>query len=246
MRISWLSTLIAISLTGLACSTKLPTHRWIDHNQAMRTITERDNRVHTVESRCRLLLRSGDGQSVQLSGVLLARVPSHLRLRAYKLSQPVLDITLTPNGLWLFAAGGANNHTEDAFSELTADRMTQAWALATAGMDDDDWFVDGEQDGSTLRLRKKLNDQDSVLIAEIDKSTLTVRRYRLEDGAGQERMHLSLERYRYFSPSNVVWPTRIVSRSAEGSFTLLLDDVEFNGDLVPIAFQPPKRAKKLP
>ncbi len=230
-------------LMPVGCATPLPTHTWVDHATAMETLSRRSDHVKTVSSTCRVLLTNEDGRSTQLSGAMAARPPDELRLRAWKLSQPVLDLTLTPSGLWLFRAKRAEETGEDAFTTLSADRMRAGWTLAMGGFSDPGWAPLDDTGGRTFRTRRT-GDGGLAVIATIERRTLTSRQIELIDDDGQTRLTLSLGEYRLVD--GIPWPTRLTFRAERGTITVLLDDVELNVDLPARAFTPPRRAIKQP
>ena len=236
-----IATLLMILPFG--CAAPLPTHPWVDHATAMATLARRSDRIKTVSSSCRVLLADQDGHTTQLAGALAARPPRELRLRAWKLSQPVLDLTLTPAGLWLFQASRAKEGGEDSAAALTADRMRSGWALAMGGFGDSGWAPLDDPGGPTFRAQR--TDEDGLTaIATIERRTLTPRRIELFDDDGRVRMTLSQDDYRLVD--GIPWPTRLTFHAERGTITVILDDVKLNVDLPARAFTPPRRAVKQP
>lgn len=231
-------------LGGSGCVTTLPTYPRSDGDHALRILAARSRSVETLESSCRLLLARADGDEIQLSGAIAARMPDYLRLRAWKISQPVFDLTLTPDGLWVFEAGNPQDSSNPVFGDLTARRLTEAWSLATNRIDEEGWSITGETDATRFHLVKSVEGPGVSVIADVDRRTLTIRQYRLIDDAGAVRVTLTLDKYR--QAGGVVWPAKIVARSAEGTVTVLLDDLEINTDLPANVFRPPARAARIP
>jgi hypothetical protein len=81
--------------------------------------------------------------------------------------------------------------------------------------------------------------------SDVDRATLTPRRYRMLDPAGRERFTLALEEYQQFD-GGVAFPTRFTASSDEGGIFVALHDVEMNQPPSPDAFTPPRRAERQP
>jgi len=239
---SWLVALMP-GLIAAGCTRPLPQYPHLDAAAAMRLMTERSQRVKTLASPCRLILTRNDGQSVQLDGALAAQPPDHLRLRAWKVSQPVFDLTLRPDGLWLYVADASDAALGATWNDITADRVAGAWAVLTTGFDADDWRVVADNK-DTLHLSASEGPSHGRMECEVSRPALTLRRCDVGDPEGAPRMTLRSDRYR--SVNGFVWPARICFDSPRGSITVLLDDPLFNDELPLRAFQPPARAVKKP
>lgn len=236
------SMLVAIQI---GCAERLPTYPWVDDSRAARLLAERSTRMQTLASPCRVILAETNSGSTQLDGAIVARTPGFLRLRAWKFSQPVLDITLTPEGLWLFTAQDIEHpdHRPSAFAGLTAEQLRRAWSLVTGEAPLDGWTWEDDASSDALAIRQQWDSGGSI-DCTIDRHTLALRRCTVTRSADAAPLTLTLDRYRAIQ--QVVVPTRVIMHSGHGTITLLLDDVAVNEDLLQAAFDPPRRASKQP
>jgi hypothetical protein len=242
-----------------ACHAPLPEYAWRDAETAVRQMSERAAQVHTVESGVRLMLTSKEGESVTLDGAIVAAPPDHFRLRAWKMGHAVFDFTLTPDGAWLKAEESpwdAGRAPPPGFRSVKPRVIADAWAMFAGGMFDPG-APDGRQaevidnGGPWFTLRRTIKDSGALdqtgvltVACEIDRRTLTARRYRIIDSSGVERATLSLEEYRDFG--GVVFPTRLGASGPDGTVLILLDSPEFNLPTAPDAFVPPPGAARQP
>jgi hypothetical protein len=169
--------------------------------------------------------------------------PDYLRVRGWKFGDPVLDLTLTPGGVWLFTSDRARSRTPATKREGMAEQFSRAWSLLNGGL-----LREGNlslrESGRYLIIRRATRRQPQIE-AELDRDTLVVRRYRLFDEQGRQRMALSLEKYQIFG-GGVVWPLVMRAVSNEGAITIELRQPLFNVPIADAAFVPPRRAEKLP
>lgn len=236
------SLFIVLSASALAlggCGPRLPVHPWRGHDLALRTIVHRAELLETLSAECRLILTRPDGTSTQLSGALVARMPGYFRLRAWKLSQPVFDVTLTPQGLWIFTADFAGG---GPLRELPAERIVDAWSILSAGIVDPSWDPLPDLDRSRFRVGQDVSSSDAPTNCAIDRATLTIRECGFVAGEDDGILALRMDRYKVIDGH--VWPLRIEALSDHGQVTLLLDGVSINGKILEGAFQPPRRAIK--
>lgn len=227
------------------CATRLPTYPWVDRAHALQLLAERSSQLRTLSSPCRIVLADANTGPTQLDGAIVARSPGFLRLRAWKFSQPVLDITLTPDGLWLFSSQRdepSAGHSAP-FASLTAQQLRQAWSLVTGGMPLDDWTWNEDTARAVLTIRQGWESGGSI-DCTLDRDTLTLRRCTVRRSSKAAELQLTLDRYRAIQAIAV--PTRVTMRSDHGAITILLDEPSLNEELSPAAFDPPRRAVKQP
>ena len=93
------------------------------------------------------------------------------------------------------------------------------------------------------KLIVSLSQDDATVRCEVDRRTLTPRKYVLLDRAGVTRFTLELSDFR--GDSGIAFPFRFVATSEDGTITVALREVELNGELAEAAFIPPTRAEKL-
>ena len=224
--------------TGCAA---LPTHRWVDPETALSTMEERAAQIKTLSGPGDLALTNERGETVRLEAALAARFPRHMRLRAWKLGHVALDITLTPQGLWVMAGRDPVAGSE-LVGGLDAGRFMEAWAIATGGLfGRRDLSVEdagGEEFAVVCPDEREGNRW--MIRCLVERSTLTPRTVLVQDSAGIVHYTMVLDRYRSFD--GLVWPTRMTGSSEHGSFVLEMAHPEFNEALAPAAFKPPPSA----
>jgi len=205
--------------------------------QATEIFIKRNRSIRSVSAQGLVTLERPGGDTLRLDAVFAIAHPGNARLRAWKFGQAVLDITLTPAGLWVVAP----RQDPTLFSDQTANFMRQ-WLRLITGTFEDQSFI-SDDSGAQLVLKWSADDQ-ATMICEVDRKTLTARRYVLRDRQGQEHFTLALARYAEFN--GVAWPGRIEAVSPAGRIVIDLHDVEINGQLPSAAFHPPARAVKIP
>jgi hypothetical protein len=245
----WLVFLLCAVTASLAgCGTRarteanLPTFGDLDHAAALRVLDERARAVKTLSARSVLTLARADGQTVRLDGAVVMAPPDRLRLRAWKFNQAIFDLTLTPDGLWVMTPDDPSRKQKVLPASLSAAQLGREWALLSGsffGVPD----LKVRDAGNRLVVTRVMDDGRTVA-CEVDRRTLTPRRYRMFDPTGRERFTLTLGEYDVFG--GIPWPTRLDAKSTEGRIGVRLKDVELNGELAPNAFRPPRRAEKQP
>ena len=222
---------------------RLPPYAWADEQTALRDLAERSAAVRTASAACDLTLTRPDGESVRLDGAVALSPPDRLRLRAWKFSRAVFDLTLRPDGLWVLAPDDAGRRRQVLPAALDAATFGREWAFLFGG-----FFaapdLEAQVRGDELVVRRTLPDGRSV-VCDVDRATLTPRRYRMLDPAGQTRFTLVLEGYREFD-GGLTFPTHFTATSDEGGIDVTLRDVELNQSLPDDAFVPPRRAERQP
>ena len=211
---------------------------------AVELMRERAARVHTISSRGEIVLSRPGGRTIHLDAAIVARPPDRLRIRAWKLSRAVFDLTLRPDGLWLLAPERRDDAQRPILDRLTADRVARAFSLLMGELPDERWRIAPGETPDVLHLRRGREGAAWHATCEVDRPTLTLRRCAVVDPEGDARLTVRLDRYRVFD--GIIWPTRIRCEAPTGAITVLMDDLVFNEDLAPEAFDPPKRAGKLP
>ena len=235
-------------LVGLAmlvgCAPKrdadLPAYRWVDAQTALADLGARANTVKTVSAECGLTLERLDGQNVQLDGALVMRSPDHVRLRAWKFNRAVFDLTLNDEGLWVMTMDDPKRREQLLPASVSAGEFVKQWSYLNGGLFAEPRLTT-RVEGDTLFITRRSEDEDNDgLTCEVDRRTLTPRRYVYESSA--ERFELRLERYR--EVGGIPWATRLVASSGMGRVIVEQRQVEINGELAPTAFTPPRRAEK--
>jgi outer membrane lipoprotein-sorting protein len=241
--------LVAVSIFGLlaliGCEApeRIPTYPLMPAKESMAALAERAHAVRAVSGEGTVTLTRANGQSVRLDSAVVLEPPERARVRAWKFGHAVFDLTLTPQGVWIVAPQDDERRSEIRSAGGNTGRLTRQWLRLMSGLFDAPG-VSGEEHGDRLLVRQANND-GTVMICDVDRKTLTPRRYVLRDDRGVQRFVLALSRYADFG-KGVVWPRHIEATSETGQILIDLRDVEINADLPPAAFRPPARSEKLP
>lgn len=234
---------LALILSG-GCAGSLPRYTWSGGARAVDVMAHRDAGVRTFSTTCRILLKSAAG-TVELTGVLIARPPNQLRLRAWKFSQAVFDITMNDDGLFVFQRERPDERSADAgMSRLTRGGLLEAASLLPGFSTPSDWRVVSDSANDSFVVIRQPGDTNRAVECVIDKPTLTTSRCTYRDESGDARQTLLFEAYR--KVGDAVWPGRVVGSGEGASFELLFDRVEINVELPERAFVPPRRAVRQP
>lgn len=238
-----LGALILIGAQGLGgCAAPLPRYPHGDPAGALAIMTDRAAAVRTISATCRLALARPDGSTLQLDAALVARPPDHARVRAWKLSRAVLDITLTSDGLYLITPAD-DREADDPLACLTAARWRQAMMFLLQQVSEFDWIPNDASTSDALTLRAAV-EEGGRIDCSVDRDTLTITRCELFDPDAGRIMTVAMDRYRMVGPAPV--PRRVALRSTRGDITIYIDSVEINVDLPATAFTPPRRATHRP
>ena len=221
----------------------LPTYPWVDEQTALRTLAARADAVRTVQAEASMTLTRAGGDSVQLDGAVVLAPPGRARLRAWKFNQAVFDLTLTPEGVWVMAPTDPGRREKVMPATAGAAQFVRNLDWVTGAFFKESGLVVETPRGKPLVVSKVLDDEGRVLRCEVERDTLTPRKYTLLDPAGKGRFVLTLGDYQDFG--GIVWPKRLRARGDTGTIDVRLRDVEFNTDPAPRAFVPPRRAEKL-
>ncbi len=230
-----------VTVMGGCAGEPLPTYPDADPPFVRAHLSESGD-FRSIRSSGEVVLTRESGDSVTCDAALLARGRDQVRLRAWKLGQPVLDFTLNSGGLWVMT-GESHAGTEDnGLAELNAARFRQAWSLIAGGFFEDAAYRIVESDSKHLVLERTV---DSARVrCTVDTPTLTPRLYEILDEAGTPQATVRLSRYRVFGTR--VWAMRLEATGPRGSIRVDLDDVEFDTDLPESVFTPPARAVRQP
>lgn len=227
--------------TAAGCASPLPTHPPMSSEESLRVMSSRTERITSVSAACMIDLEDRGGNSISLEGALAARPPTELRIKAWKFSRDVFDLTMNESGAYLAIStdAGAGVGTDEE-SRIPASGIAEGISLVFG-----DFFHRAEAGriGGIITARGALRTGGTV-VCEIDGRTLTARRYVCLDDAGVERADIRLDRYRMIG--GTPFPGRIRIEGPSGSVTVRLREVELNGEHNPSAFTPPRRAVRLP
>lgn len=229
-------------LASAGCVRSLPTYTWVNSRTAIDVMTTRDADIDSFSATFRLLLQSGAGE-IELTAVIVAQPPDNLRLRAWKFSQSVFDITLNPNGLFIFSKSNGQEGGMET-ERLTRDGLIEATAMLPGFFGEDGWRNVDDVDQDYFHRSRPIDKDGNAMRCTVEKLTLTTTRCDFLDESGVTRHSLRYSDYRAFGEA--LWPMRIEGVGPDESFKILFDRVELNPELSPRAFIPPRRAVKQP
>ena len=240
---------VVTAASGAGCAPKsqppveedLPAYAWVDKATALRDLRARAAAVKTVSAECTITLTRADGETVQLDGAMVTRNPGWVRLRAWKFNRAVFDLTLQPAGLWVMTLDDPKRREQVLPASVSASDFVRQWSQFNgdlfAGAGPDDVTVRGH----TMEVAPgRSTKAGGALRCEVDRRTLTPRRYVYDDG--RQAFEFVLDRYR--EVDGVPWPHRLVATGYMGVVLIEQRNVEINGELAPNAFVPPRRAEK--
>ena len=233
-----------VGVIGCASSNEsLPKYPRMSEAESIRAIASRAKKTNSVTSEGLITLRDSAGQTVRLDCVIVMRLPNELRLRAWKFGQAVFDLTLTSQGAWLIAPDDPERKAQVQTAGVSAAKLARTWSVLAGGFFDDPNVKVVKSSGRRLDV-SKVDENGLTISCEIDRPTLTPRKYRMIDEKGTTRFTLTLDHYAQFGDN--VWPRRVVAISDRGEIDIDLKSIEINGEIPEQAFKPPKRAEKLP
>lgn len=219
---------------------KLPARPFMGVDETLRYLAEQSDRVKTVTAEGTITLTRANGDSVRFDGAMVMQPPGKARIRAWKFGQAVFDLTINDQGMWLVAPEKSSHAQDIRKAGTNAGELAKTLA-SVMGQYFQDRQIVGAQRGDVMEFSQK--EANGTLRCEVDRRTLTARKYVLVDERGQVRFSLSMEKYAVID--GIPWPKRMVARSDAGTVQVDLNDVELNGELAPGAFVPPKRAERI-
>ncbi len=231
MRYSCLIPVVAATLlAGCHGHSTLPIYPSVHPQVTLDMMAARADRLHALTAAVDAKLTRTDGQSIRLDGAMAIRQPDHLRLQLWKLSRTTFDLTVRPDGVWLWQ--DPSSPPARAFpwlaTPLTGGNLFRSPSSRRL------------EDG-LLTITREL-DHDVTLHAVIDPVTQTLRECRAMRG-GDELGRMILDAYRVMDGHTI--PTRWILRGSDGEIELVLRDIELNGLLGARAFDPSPRAVRL-
>jgi hypothetical protein len=237
---SAIALVLIIVLAGCQ-SEHLPTHPLLSAGATQQVLRKQSHDIHTISAEGTITLTRPDDQSIRFDGAMVMRPPRLARVRAWKLGQAVFDLTLNDSGIWLVAPSDSP-HTEEIRRAGKHARELARTLSELFGRYFDAPDLVATDHGSTLQFTQH-RDDGTKLVCDVDRPTLTVRKYILLDPTGRQRFALILDRYAMIG--TVPWPRRITAISESGSIRIDLRDIEINRGLAPAAFVPPRRAQRI-
>ena len=236
MRVSVALMLLALA-AGCGQRESIPTYPDMSVADSVKVISERSAKIKDISGEGAVTLTDPKGQSVRLDAACVFAPPDRARIRAWKFGQAVLDLTITPDAIYIFLPRkeGPGEQLRSALGDTS--RAVREWLalLAPVFTGSNDVVVES---GSQLIVTT-----ENSLVIHIDRKTLTTRKYVAVDEHGRERLSLTLSQYRAIE--DIVWPMRIEAKSDSGLVRIDMRGVELNV-APPNAFKPPARAGRLP
>lgn len=254
--LGWTAAVMCVLAMSACGTTPLPTYPAMSDAEALAVIAERLDAVKRVTATADIVLTDARGESVSLDGAFVAEMPDRARLRAWKFGTAVLDLTITPDGVWAIVPereGGGE------VSQLSAMGVARSLEMATGAFFRTAHAIEGASTADVLVVQGRAMGVDAVQ-CEIDRATLTPRRYTIvaETGDSPQEMMLTLDRYDMVKDQDAVslmselrgpavaWARRVTFSGPKGEIVLRFGDVELNGDVEPSSFAAPRRAVRLP
>ena len=220
----------------------IPAYPLMDVSASLRTLADRAKQVRTLSGEGLITLTRPNGESVRFDAAVAMQPPRRTRIRAWKFGHAVFDLTVTPDGVWIVAPDEPQRKEQIRAAGVSAGQLARTWSVLSGGFFDEPGLQTHVTETQLLIRREKSG--EPTVVCDVDRRTLTPRRYSLLDDRGRSRFSLALDRYRTFG--DVVWPTHLVAKSEGGTVDIELRQVDVNPDLPAAAFTPPRRAEKLP
>jgi hypothetical protein len=234
-------TLLAVTTLAGCAAPEARKYRWVDEPTALADLRQRAEALKTLSAECAITLERPNGETVKFDGALVMQPPNRLRLRAWKLSRAVFDLTLNDDGLWVMTMDDPKRSAQLMPASVQAADFVRELSLFTGGFftrDPPPWT---QQRGSGTLVFTR-DTKDGTLSCEVEREMLVPRRFYARGPEGQ-RVELKMDEYRVYR-DGVTWPDEIEAVSELGRINIEQRNVEVNRELAPNAFVPPKRAEK--
>ena len=232
--------LTALLVAGCASQEHLPTVEWHSDREALDILAARAASVRTISSQGLLTMQRPDGQSVRLDLAMVRDNAGDVRLRAWKFGRAIFDFTMTQKSVWMVLPDDASLRQRLHDSQAGVTKLADTFHVI-------DGALFSRPDVKTDTSGKWLICSDTInevrIRCEVDRQTLTPRKYTIFDPQGVARFTMELSKYREID--GIPFACKYVGTSDMGVITIALDDVELNTELAPAAFIPPRRAEKV-
>lgn len=202
-----------------------------------------DAQTQSIEARIRLTMIDSVGKQVSFNGVLAARESQWLRLRTWKFTRPVVDITLTHEALWV-AIGSVVKNSARTELETSAHDIGRAWSVFVC--DSCAWGepLDAQpQNEDKIHYMSSPGVDGTQILTVVNLQTGSPQRFEVRDAEGALLRTLLLERYRTID--GIAWPHRMILKSPRGRIIIDMSAVKLNGELPVDAFVPPNNASRV-
>lgn len=243
MRLRLVSPMVVLVCLAAGCapSERPAKYAWQNEQTALADLAARGRAVKTLSGQASVTLRKPSGDTIHFDAALVAELPGKFRIRAWKFGQAIFDLTVTPEGVWLLRDSRAQR--EQVWpAGLTPQRFAWGWCTIS-GQNVDGGEPTLHQERGVFTIVQHL-EKGASLTTTVDRDTLTVRQHKLLTAEGTAPLLLQQQEYRYFN--GVLWPRRIIATSVRGTITMTFEELEINQPTVAGAFEPPRRAAKLP
>lgn len=231
---------ISISFS-LGCRSALPAHPRMNVDDSIQVIADRLASVRTIQSSAAVDLDQSGGSSVRLDAAFVGEWPGTFRLRAWKLSRAVFDVTLRDDELWLLAP---EEQTEEQAADLlhVAQGIRRACVLLSPEFYESALVDEERTTQNRLVIMGRIEGEPIRCV--IDRETLTPRRFETTDVSRDHSLSIELRDYHMID--GIAWPRTWAILHPRGSVTIRLREIELQGELPPRAFDPPRRATRSP
>src|SRR5262245_2021549 len=98
-----MSVLLWLWCGGCAPAEQIPTYPLMGPQQTLRRLSQRASEVHAVSGQGNLRLIRENGDGVLLDAAIAILPADRARVRAWKFGSAVFDLTILPDGVYLYA-----------------------------------------------------------------------------------------------------------------------------------------------
>ncbi len=222
-------------LLSAGCRTPPPPPQPLDYatvQEAKRVVIERQQHVQSVQAECEIRVYPANeaGKSHGFDGAVVFAAPDRYRMRTWKLTQTLFDLTVNQDGTFIAVSDELTKRRPNAEDDLA--KLAGHLNLLLRGPDFSQAEFKGEAGGP---LRASWERGHAV----INPLTLTPVSYFFEPGNDAPPIAVTTKFGDY---PNGVWYHRVVAQGEFGTIELTFRDVRLNEELNPRAFRPPRRA----
>ncbi len=218
----------------------LPPAAYANHAQAVALLNVRRDAISSLQARATVRFTPATGASQTLDAQLVHHAPDQARLRADKLNHNLLDLTVTPEGVWTAVSPRVLREAPNAEAELV--RLARVLPLLLRGPD---YAAATPAPASRHKPQTLTLRWDQGLSTDLHAPTLTPRRFTLPHPEGEHGHAVAIEPDYTLYPADadrLPWLRSAVITGAFGRIELTFHDVLLNQPLNPRAFRPPRRA----
>lgn len=230
-----MTSLLLVMACLAGCALPLPEYEMMSTEEARRVMAERFRSVCVVRTVGRLTMTSSDGRRTS-ADFAAVHDRSQMKLRIWKLSTVVYDLTVTNDGVWVYDA----LKDRDSTGALDFHDIHQAWRLLMGS-----FFL-----GPAARVRSldnatityELQQGFETTRCAIDRRLLVPRTYTIIRRSNEA---LSMELSRYRMTEGMAWPTRMTLSGPTGHIQIRFSDISFSEIDTTAIFKPSRRAERL-